>query len=56
MSRLVTQTENALKRAGIQDPLSCTLQELLRVKGLGPKGIAYLATLHYPPKGPRYFQ
>ena len=56
MSRLSTQAENALARAGITDPLSCTLRELLRVQGLGPKGIAYLAAKHYPPQGYLYFQ
>src|SRR3546814_12305329 len=54
--RSSTQAENALKRAGISDPLSCTLQELLRVKGLGYKGVAYLAEKYYPPSGPRYFE
>lgn len=56
MSRISTQTENALKRAGITDPQSCTLAQLLRVPQLGPKGVAYLAQKYYPPNGHRYFE
>lgn len=54
--RTPTQAKNALARAGITDPYSVTLQDLLRVKGLGPKGIYYLARKGYPPQGSRYHE
>lgn len=56
MSRIATQTENALKRAGIADPRQCTLEQLLRVPQIGPLGVAYLAKKYYPPNGHRYFE
>ena len=51
--RIATRTKNALKAAGITDPYACTLQELLRVRGVGPLGVAYLAKEGYSRKGPR---
>lgn len=43
MSRLATQSWNALKRAGFEEPYTLPLSTLVRIPGLGPKGIAYFA-------------
>ena len=54
--RIATQTKNALRVAGVTDPYACTLQELLRVRGVGPLGVAYLAKKGYPPTGSGYLE
>lgn len=45
--KLHTQVVNALRRHSITDPSTITLGELLRIKGIGPKGVAHLAALCY---------
>jgi hypothetical protein len=46
--KMQTQVVNALRRHSITDPTTITLGELTRIKGLGPKGIAWLAEVCYP--------
>ena len=46
--RVMTQTMNALKRNGVKDPYALSIGELLRIRGIGARGVAWLAEVGYP--------
>lgn len=43
MTRIITQTQNALARAGITNPETLSIQDLLKVPGIGPLSIHSIA-------------